>query len=287
MKYLKKAAIIATMFGVVFLTACKSDSSPKAPSITLESETMQGKAGETISLNVSYDTPEGFDKLVIEKKLDGSVLNTETITNEGSGSYLFEYLILVEDVDGILSFSFTVYDQTENTATKDLVVEVELTPAQLLTKYNWLLSEEIRHNTNENDITDAYTDDVYRFNTDGTYDKSIGEKADDFGDLWYNYCYYNLSDENVLIMTRTGAFGEDVGDTLYVTEISADEFKADVTYYGLDEFNDGTQEVPYEAEEEYTKIFVAQPKGDNFDPYGPGSEDDGGPAGMCNEVTFD
>lgn len=284
--YLHKIPFVLAIFGILFVSSCKDDSDPELPTITLETELVQGKAGETINVGVTYTTPEGFEQLTIEKNLDGQVLDTQTITEDGSGSYEFEYELQVDDSEGILSFTFTIHDQAEAFASKDLVVEVELTQEQIMTRYDWLLSEEIRQLTGENDITDAYTDDVYRFHTDGTYDKSIGEKADDFGDAWFNYCYYNLDDMNVLIMTRTGAFGEDVRDTLYVESLTRDELKAEVTYYGLDAFNTGEENVPYESVEQYTKIFVAQPKGGNFDPYGPGSEDDAGPAGMCNEVTF-
>ncbi len=286
MKHLKRLPLIVAA-GFLFLTSCKNgDNKPELPTISLAQESIQSKAGESITVSVTYTTPEGFDRLEVAKKLDGKVKDTKTMKEAGSGSYNFGYDILVDDSDGILSFTFTIFDQAEASASKDLVVEVELTKKQLLNKYDWLLSTEIRKKTGENDITDAYTDDVYRFHDDGSYDKSIGEKADDFGDAWFNYCYWNLDDQDVLIMTKTGAFGEDVRDTLYITTLNADELKADVTYYGLDDFNTGEEATPYEPEEEYTKVFSAQPKGANFDPYGPGSDDDDGPAGTCNEVTF-
>lgn len=288
MKYLKRLPILAAAVGFLFFTSCKDgNNKPKLPTISLDTESVQSKAGESIAVGVTYTAPEGFDRLEIEKKIDGDTKDTQTLNEDGSGSYNFEYDISVDDSDGILSFTFTIYDQAEASASKDLVVEVELTKKQLLNKFDWLLSDEIRKKTGKSDITDAYTDDVYRFHEDGSYDKSIGEKKDDFGDDWFNYCYWNLDDQDVLIMTKTGAFGEDVRDTLYITTINADELKADVTYYGLDAFNTGEEDVAYESEEEYEKIFSAQPKGANFDPYGPGSEDDAGPAGTCNDVTFE
>lgn len=285
-KYINTTVRFALIIGLVIVGACKSESDPEAPSLTLESTTLKAKAGENVSVKVNYENPEGFEKLVIDKKIDGQVISSETVTEDGSGSYTFSYLVLVTDADGILSFTFTLFDKAGLSTSVDLVIEVELTTEQILTRYDWLLSQEIRKKTNENDITDAYTDDVYRFHEDGKYDKSIGDKADSFGDAWFNHCYYNLSD-NILIMTKTGAFGEDVRDTLTITTINADELKADVVYYGLDAFNTGEEAVPYESREEYTKIFSAQAKGSNFDPYGPGSEDDAGPAGTCNEVTFE
>ena len=286
MKNLKRLPLIIVV-GLLFVSSCKDgDNKPELPTISLAQESLQSKAGESISVSVSYTTPEGFDRLEVEKKIDGVVKETKTINEDGSGSYNFEYDILVDDSDGILSFTFTVHDKAEASASKDLVVEVELTSKQLLNKYNWLLYQEIRKKTGDNEINDAYTDDIYRFNNDGSYDKSMGEKKDAFGDAWFNYCYWNIDDKDVLIMSRTGAFGEDVRDTLYITTLSSDELKADVIYYGLDVFNTGEEATPYEETEEFTKIFSAQPKGANFDPYGPGSDDDAGPAGSCNEVTF-
>jgi len=285
--YITKTLLVVALIvtGSFVFTSCSDDASPVAPTISLDQETIQGMAGETISVVVTYSTPEGFGKLVIEKKIDSNVSDTQTISENGSGSYQFDYEILVEDSDGILSFTFTIHDETDMTASRDLVVDVEITNEQKLNRYNWLLSDEIRKKTGESDITDAYTDDVYRFNEDGTYDVDLGEKVDDFGDHWFNRCYWNLSDDDVLILTRTGVFGEDVRDTLYVNTLTIDELRADVTYYGLDAFNTGEEAVPYEPEEEYEKVFVSVPKGAGFNPYGTHYDDDG-PAGFCNDVDF-
>jgi len=283
---MKKIIPLMLLVGTVLFTACNNDSDPVAPTIDLESTTIAAQAGESISVQVSVNAPEGFDRLEIEKQIDGQTVDTETVTELNNNTLQFDYTVLVEDSDGILTFVFTVFDNADLSASVDLIVEVELTPTQVLLRYDWLLSEEIRQRTNENDINDAYTDDVYRFYENGEYDKSIGDKADDFGDAWYNHCYWNLSNDNVLIMTRTGAFGEDVRDTLNVTALNSDELRADVTYYGLDAFNTGSEDVPYVSEEQYEKVFTAQPRSNNFDPYAPGADNDAGPAGTCIEVTF-
>lgn len=274
------------LVGTIMFAACNNDSDPVAPTIDLESTTIAAQAGESISVEVSVNAPEGFDRLEIEKQIDGQTIETETVNELNNNTLQFEYTVLVEDSDGILTFVFTVFDNAELSASVDLIVEVELTPTQVLLRYDWLLSEEIRQRTNENDVADAYTDDVYRFYESGEYDKSIGDKADDFGDAWFNHCFWNLDDDNVLIMTRTGAFGEDVRDTLNVTTLNSDEMRADVTYYGLDAFNTGSEDVPYESVEQYEKVFTAQPRSNNFDPYGPGADNDAGPAGTCNQVSF-
>lgn len=275
--------------GASVLISCGNDEDPvEDPAISLDKTTVSAKAGESISAVVTYETPEGFKNLTIAKKIDDTEVDSEVITTDNGGTYEFEYDVLVEDAEGILTFTFTVTDELDATVSTDLIVEVELTTEQLLLKYDWQLSEEVREKTGENEVNEAYTDDVYRFNADGTYAKSAGERVDDFGDLWYNYCYWNFNEaENRLIMTRTGAFLEDVRDTLYITTINDAELEADVTYYGLDAFNTGEEEVPYESVEEFKKVFAAKAKGANFDPYQAGTEDDAGPAGTCNDVDFE
>ena len=84
-------------------------------------------------------------------------------------------------------------------------------------------------------------------------------------------------------MSRTGAFGEKVTDTLRITVIDATKIYADITYYGLDVFDE-----KYDAVEEFEKRFVAVAKVANFDPYQAGTADDTtGPAGYCEEVEFE
>ena len=265
-----------------FLASCDDEEDFAAPTLSLSETSVTASPGDEVSVTVNTTTDAGFKNLVVKKLWDGVVQDEETFTSPLTTPYT--YTVTDEDADHILSLNFTVTDNASKTASSDLVITVELTPLQLLQKYNWRLSEEIRKKTNENDITDAYTDDVYRFNEDGTYDKSIGEKADDFGDLWYNYCYYDLNEESMrLLMSRTGAFGEEVTDTLNITVIDETKLHADVTYYGLDQFDPN-----YDPVEEYEKRFVAVAKTDTFDPYAPGATDDEtGPANMCADVTFE
>jgi hypothetical protein len=273
---MKKFALFSLSVGILsmagFLVSCDDDETFDPPTISLSETLVTASPGEEVTVDIEVLTDGGFKDLVVKKLWESTVQDEETFTT------------LPEDADHILTLNFTVTDKKGKTASKDLVITVELTPRQLLLKYNWRLSEEIRKKTGENDISDVYTDDVYRFNADGTYNKSIGEKVDDFSDIWYNYCYYDLNDEKLrLMMSRTGAFGEEVTDTLDIILIDETKLHADVTYYGLDVFDPG-----YDPVEEYEKRFVAVPKTATFDPYQPGSADDAsGPANMCAEVVFD
>lgn len=281
------ASLAVFLFAAMFIvTSCDEDDDKNPPVITLSEELINAKAGEEISVNVTVVAEAGLEKVVVTALHDGVPFGTSQEFTELT--FTFTYTVSEDDVDPILSFQFTAIDNDGQETSIDLVVDVELTMTQKLLKYDWLLSEEIRELTNENDISDVYTDDVYRFYEDGSYDKSIGAKVDAFSDLWYNYCYWNLDETNSrLILSRTGAFLEDVRDTIMITAIDHEELRGDVVYYGLDAFNTGTEAVPYEPVENYEKVFYSTPRSNDFDPYQPGADDDAGPAGTCNDVTWE
>ncbi len=279
--------VIAIAMTTTFFASCDDDDdSFDAPTVTLNPEILSAKVGETIEITATATTPGGFNKIVVTQMHDGVSVGSTEFTEE-SDTYVLSYNVVEEDVDPILSFNFTVTDNQNQNGSREAVVDVELTMSQILVKYDWLLTDEIRKKTETSDISDVYTDDVYRFHADGSYDKSIGAKVDAFSDIWFNYCYWSLDeDESMLIMTRTGAFLEDARDTLMITTLNATALEGDVIYRGLDAFNTGTEEVPYEAVEDYIKKFAAQAKGDSFDPYQAGEEDDAGPAGICNDIVW-
>lgn len=283
--YLSTLTIIGALSGILFLSSCGDDDESFAnPSIALSETEVTASPGEDVEVVVTITADPEAESVVVTKNWDGVAQGTETINTFPSNTFTFSYTVENEDADHITVLNFLLTDSRGITDEVELVINVELTPMQILVKYNWRLNEEIRKSTNENDINDAYTDDVYQFNTDGTYQKSIGEKADDFSDLWYNYCFYDLNETTMrLLMSRTGAFGEEVTDTLNITVLDDEKLYADVTYYGLDAFDPTYNEV-----EEYEKRLVSVAKTENFDPYMPGPEDDEtGPANMCADVTFD
>jgi len=285
------SVLCATVLGLFMVVSCSNeDDSTAAPTITLSTNSVEANAGESINVSATFTAEAGVTSLTITKLLDGQVDGTPEVRVglSESGTVSFDYLIAVDDSDFILKFNFSLLDEEGRSAQTEVVVDVQLSKRQLLLKYNWALNQEIRGLTGENDITAAYTDDIYRFNEDGTFDKSIGAMADDFSDLWYNYCKWDLNeDTGKLLMHRTGAFLGNVVDTLNISVIDKTALEANVTYYGLDVFNTGSEAVPYEAVEEYLKKFVAVAKGSNFDPYGSGAADDAGPAGVCNDITLE
>lgn len=288
-KYLAALTLIGLLSSVVFLMSCSDDESFNDPEISLSSNSTTAAPGEEISVTVTAITDATFESIVVTKLWDSNPEDTETITTLSSDTFTYSYTVLNEDADHILTINFLITDSEGKTASVDWIITVELTPGQLLLKYNWRLSAEIRQKTNQDDINSVYADDVYSFNADGTYAKNNNDTKDDFGDSWYNYCFYDFNETSMrLLMSRTGAFGEDEVDTLNVTSISDAQLIADVTYYGLDQLNTGSETTPYEAVEEFEKQFSAVAKTGTFDPYGSGAEDDAGPAGMeCIAKTFD
>lgn len=280
-RYFLTAFSLILLACAVVLSACSDDESFDAPKIELSETNVTASSGEEVTIDVTTTTDGGFKNLVVTKLWDGVVKNTETFT---SAITSYTYTVVDEDADHVVTINFKLTDNKGKMAEKELVIAIELTPMQILLKYNWRLSEEFRKKTNTNDIDDVYTDDVYRFNADGTYNKSIGAKVDDFGDIWFNYCYYNLNPNTLrLLMSRTGAFGEKVTDTLNIVLINETKLNADVKYYDLDVFDP-----TYDKVEAYQKRFVAVAKTSSFDPYKAGATDDTtGPAGYCEDVEFD
>ena len=282
-KYFYTGLMALAIASTGFLQSCGDDDETfDNPSITLSQTTATASSGDEVEVTVTTLTDGGFKNLVVTKLWDGAAQDTETFTSALTAPYV--YTVVDEDADHVLTLNFTVTDNQNKTASTELVIEVELTARQLLLKYNWRLDQEIRKKTNTNDISDVYNDDIYRFNADGTYNKSIGAKVDDFSDIWFNYCYYDLNDNTLkLLMSRTGAFGEKVTDTLRITIIDDTKLYADITYYDLDQLDD-----KYDPVEEFQKRLVAVAKTNSFDPYQAGDEDDDtGPAGYCEEVVFE
>ncbi len=281
-KYILTSLLAVALAGG-FLASCSDDEGDGAPSISLSQTAATASAGDEVAVTITTKTPAGFKSLVVTKMWDGNpVAGGEEIFDAEQDEYV--YTVVEEDADHVVTINFKVIDDNNKSASKDLVITIELTARQLLLKYNWRLSEEIWLAEGTDEISDVYTDDDYRFNADGTYNKSIGAKVDDFSDLWYNYCYYDLNDNTLkLLMSRTGAFGEEVTDTLRITLINNEKLEADITYYDLNVLDD-----KYEAVEEFKKKFVAIQKVASFDPYLAGAADDtSGPAGSCADVDFE
>lgn len=281
MKTVKLSTLLLIPFAVItmFMISCDKDEDVAAPTVTLDNEILSANVGETIEITATVDAPGGFDKLVVSKLHNGTSVDNTEYTEEKS-SYLFTYVIAEDDVDPILTFSFTAYDKGGKTGAREAIVDIGLTMTQTLLKYDWLLTEEIREKTGTNDIAAHYTDDIYRFHEDGTWQRSFGEKLGALDGL-DSYCYWNLNEESGLLqMSRTDWVGNTTIDTLNITELSSTAFVADAIYRGLDLFDE-----TYDPVENFVKKFAAQAKGANFDPYGVGASDDNGPI-ACEAVDW-
>lgn len=286
-KVLPKIVLSLFLGSILLVASCSSDDDPNPPSISLSQTSIDVEAEETNSVDVIYSSEVGSATITVTKYLDGTQSGTpEVIPGTGSaGTYNYEFIVSVDDADsGIVKFNFTISDENGQTTQTELVVNIELTKRQLLLKYDWLLTDEIRQKTGESDINPVYTDDVYRFNEDGTYQKSIGDMVDAFGDIWYKHCEWDFDEESgVLKLHRTGAFADEAYDVMTITMIDENGWEANIVYYGLDIFDPG-----YDPEEDYVKKMSSQAKGSSFDPYLPGPDDDieGPSLTPCNESDF-
>ena len=283
-KFLPILVFFVALVAVSTMSSCSDDETFTDPTISLSETAVTASPGDNVSISITFAADPEAASLVITKQWDGNAEDTQTITTFDSESYTYSYTVLDADADHSNVINFLLTDSRGTTTEAELVIIVVLTPRQLLVKYNWNLNEEVRIKTGSNDINDVYTDDVYQFNADGTYQKSIGAKVDDFNDIWYNYCYYDFNETTMrLLMSRTGAFGGEVTDTLNMIVIDEEKLYADVVYYGLDVFDE-----TYDPAENFEKRFVAVAKTSSFDPYQAGADDDStGPANMCADVTFD
>jgi hypothetical protein len=284
---MKKFLLFSMSAGILamagFLTSCDGDDeSFEAPTISLSETAVTASPGDEVTVTIDATTDGGFKNLVVTKLWDGASQGVETFTTLPAD---YTYTVTDEDADHILSLNFTVNDNQGKSSAKDLVITVELTPMQVLLKYDWRLDQEIREKTGEDDLQEFYTDDVYRFHADGTYQKSVGANNDAFNDLVTNYCFYDLNETSMrLLMNRyDGWNAKYITDTLDIVLLNDTEMHADLNEYDLDQLDP-----TYDPIEAYQKHFVALARGTSFDPYSPGPDDDDGAVEhVCTPVEFE
>ncbi len=272
------------MFAAALILQSCEDDDPAAPSILLDNPTVSAKVGEEITITGTVTAPGGFKSVSVEKFWNDDSQGAPTVTDISSSDFSFLYTVTEDDVEPILKFQFIATDANGNSgAPAESVVDVELTKAQILVKFDWLHASAIRVTTGEEEIAPHDADNVFRYNSNGTYQLSYGTVAGDFDGV-DQYCYWEVNEETGrLIRTRTSfnwntwVYDVDARDTLDITELTSTEMVADYIIRGLDAFDP-----TYEPVEDYIYTFAAQAKGDNFDPYAPGPEDDAGPTeGDC------
>lgn len=271
-RYLHACLSVGVFTAVAFLASCSDDEGTEKPDISLSETSVTASSGDEVTVTLDISTDAGFESLVVTKLWDGQSQNVETFDTPQSS---YTYTVVDDDADHVLTLNFTVTDSKGRTAQQELVITIELSARQILLKYDWRHNEEIREKTSENEIQDYYTDDVYRFNADGTWQKSIGSKSDGWGDELSTYCYYNLNNNTLRLLLSQTTYDSKTWakityvDTLDVTQIDETKLYADVKLYGLDELD-----ATYDPVEVYERRFVAVARASSFDPYKPGSSDD-------------
>lgn len=284
MKPFFKLAVV--LFAVVFaLQSCEEDKA--APSVSLDSTELSAKAGEQITIVATVTAEAGFSKISVQKYWgdveEGAPTESTTLTD---GKYTFNYTVTEDDVEPILKFRFTAMDvDGQASSPVETVVDVELTWAQILVKYDWANTGYIRKKTDTNDISAADADDIYRFNSDGSFQLSMGTEYGGYEDF-HHYCYWSV-DETAGTLTLSWsdlndgwtAYDKHVEETYMVITLTQDQIQGDITILGLD-----TLDPDYDAEEDFTKVWSAEARSSNFDPYKPGPDDDNGHDGaVCHD----
>jgi len=285
MKSIIRVALVLVSMGLV-LQSCEEEFA--APSVTLDNTDISAKAGEEITIIATVTAPAGFSKLTVQKFWDDTEEGSPSeVTDLTDGKYSFFYTVTEDDVEPILKFRFTAIDNDGQASTPvEAVVDVELTWSQILVKYDWAHTGYIRKKTSTNDISTANADDVYRFNADGSFELSMGTEYDGYEDF-HHYCYWKI-DETAGTLTLSWsdlndtwtAYDKHVEETYTIATITQDKIEGDITIEGLDAIDPD-----YDASEDFTKVWSAQAKSSNFDPYKPGPDDDAGRDGaVCQDI---
>ncbi|RLD19951.1 MAG: hypothetical protein DRI71_11065, partial [Bacteroidetes bacterium] len=193
MKLFFKASLMLALTAFI-LQSCEEDKAP--PSVSLDNTELSAKAGEQITIVATVAAEAGFSKITVQKfwgdTEEGSPTESTTLVD---GKYSYTYTVTQDDVEPILKFRFIAFD-IEGTASApaETVVDVELTKAQILVKYDWAHTSYIRVKTGTDDISAADADDVYRFNADGTFQLSMGTEYSGF-EAFYHYCYWSVNED--------------------------------------------------------------------------------------------
>ena len=138
-KFLLKCLSLGVIAGVSLIASCSDDEDFAAPTIALSITEITAAPGEDVSVTVTTTTDAGFQSLVVKKLWEGVSQDEETLTTAPTTPIV--YTVTEEDADHVVTLNFTVTDKKGKTAAKELVITVELTPRQLLMKYNWNLNQ--------------------------------------------------------------------------------------------------------------------------------------------------
>ena len=273
MKKARIYSLLAILFSCVLtlsIISCDDDDNDPDTTIAIDKTTVSLKTGEVLELKITVDAGVGLEKLTIYKLMDDVVketTNAEFTEEDGKYVYDFAYLIKPEDVDGILKFKFEAVDKNERTIPAELVVEVELSSEDILKKFDWKMSSEIRKDTDEEIIEQQNkSDNIHRFGEDYSYNIDYGAKNGNLDGLSY-FCSWKLNEaKDSLFVTRldidwsTFLFSVEKIEKYKIESLDKETLKILIT-------EDMTGFTGYNGETTFLQTFAAMPQTEDFVPY--------------------
>ena len=260
-------ALLRTLAFVFLLAviACNQDDEDATPSLTLSQTEMSAKTGDTIQVTANIDNVDQLASVVVEKHWDGSPVEgystefpAEQITD---GSITYTTQLVEEDAEHVVLFAFKALDQDGNEVDRqDLVVEIELSRRDLLTKYDWLHTEDIETSSGEAGLADSRKDDVFRFRDDSTWTIDYGQVNHELDGL-RQFCSWKIDASNPdsvkFIWTYFGFLAtEPTTEVFKVDRLNENEF------YISRDFDFGGGDI-----QNVQMQFAAQPQSSDFVPY--------------------
>ena len=185
-------------FSMYILSACKKDTiDASLPALKLTPEKVSGKTGQQVQATLSIHAPNGVKKLEISKTINlVSAFGITTITPQHLGNnnyqYVFTYTYQPEEVDKLVGINFLFEDGKGNVAEKDLTVDTQASPTQMIYSRTWKLVSKLwtTRNPVEESLQECEKDNRTNFRKDSSITLNYGAARCTFDgfnifDKWY------------------------------------------------------------------------------------------------------
>lgn len=164
-------ALLSMPLMLALASCSKEESMHTASLVQLDKLYVEGSTGDLVTARVTFAS-NSITKLVITKVVNGVAQPTavqEIDITDTSTSYLFQASIALGDEKGTLVYTFAGFDKNnQQIDASDLKVKVNLSLINILSAYDWQMSEEFW--TVYGDITRPdQLDDINRFNENGSW----------------------------------------------------------------------------------------------------------------------
>jgi hypothetical protein len=197
---MKRFAIFFSLYAlsICILPACKKDKiDTNLPTMRLTPDRVSGKTGQQVQATLTIHAPYGFKKLETSKTINlVSAFGVSSVTPENLGDnnyrYVFTYTYQPEEVDKLVGINFLFEDEKGNVAEKDLTVDTEASPTQMIYSRTWKLTSKLwtTRNPVEESLQECDKDNRTNFRRDSTITVNFGASGCTFDgfnvfDKWY------------------------------------------------------------------------------------------------------